>query len=555
MKPATCYPFAIACVLCLVLFASVAGQSQTNALARGSVSGNVKIKGKGAPGIVVGLRKAEASNPFEPSYRARTDEEGNYQIRNVPPGNYDIAPVAPAYVVVGPNNSRSKQVVLGEGENAGDINFSLVRGGVITGKVTDADVRAVIQERVTLYRADIATQQPQQQQRPQLYPSGSVMTDDRGIYRFFGLAAGKYKVAVGTGASDPYMMSIAQGKPTYAQVFHPDVRDYERASVIEVSEASEATNIDITLGRAQQTFAANGQTVDEKGLPMPNVRFGLQRIVGDRPQFVNALTISNGRGYFTVSGLIPGKYQVFLMPESNTELRADSLAFEVIDQDVAGLLVKLSSGASISGVVVVDGENQSTVAMLAQLQINAYVAGPNTVSAMGRSAGATIKPDGNFHLGGLPAGTATMGISGSYDSSQTAGFMIERIERDGVLQPRGIEIRDGEQVTGIRVVLSHGTAVLRGIVNFENGTLPTGSNVGIRLTKVGVSTPNLRPPRLDSRNHFVVEALPAGIYEVTVYVFISNSRTRPTASQQVTVGEGVSTEVAITVDLSGINPQ
>jgi hypothetical protein len=557
MKPPTCHPLALAGVLFLMTFATVTGQSPTNATHLGTVSGNVKIKGKAAPGIVVALRKSEANNPYEPIYKAKTDEEGNYQIRSVPPGSYDVYPSAPAYVAE-TSNERSKQIVLGEGENVSDLNFSLVRGGVITGKVTDADGRAIIQERVTLYWAEIKqfqTPQPSQQ-RPQLYPFSSTMTDDRGIYRFFGLMAGRFRVGAGTGA-DIMSMSNVQGRPSYSQTFHPDASEFAGGSVVQVGEGTEATNIDITLGRAQQTFAASGRTIDDKGSPVPSVRFGVQRITEGRPQFVNAFTVSNNRGDFVLEGLIPGKYQVFLMPGINTDLRSDSVSFEVLDQDVTGLQVKLSSGASISGVVAIDSENKSAWAKLGQLQIRAYVAPPQGATpTIGGSASGSINPDGSFRLGGLAPGMVNLSVGGMFNPVVANGFIVSRIEREGVLQqPRGFEIKDGEQVTGVRIVLSYGTATLRGVVQFQNGTMPGGANIQLRLSKIGEATANLRPPRLDSRYHFVVEALPAGTYEVSATVFIPNSRSRPTAKQQVVLADDGVTETVLTVDLGGTNPQ
>ncbi len=555
MKPATCYRLILASVLSAVMCATITGQSPANANHLGTVSGNVKIKGKPAPGVVVGLRKSDANNPYEPYYKAKTDEEGNYQIRSVPPGSYDIYPSAPAYVAE-PGNNRNRQIVLGDGETVGDLNFSLVRGGVITGKLTDAEGRAIIQERVTLYRADV--QQPQgpqaAQQRPQLYPFSSVMTDDRGIYRFFGVMAGRYKVGAGTGA-DIASMGVVQGRPMYSQTFHPDAGDFAGGGVVEVGDATEANNIDITLGRAQQTFAARGQTVDDKGLPVPNLRFGVQRMMEGRPQFVNAFASSNNRGDFVLEGLIPGKYQVFLMPGINSDLRSDSIHFEVVDQDVTGLLVKLLSGASISGMVVIDSENKNAWAKLGQMQMRAYVPPPAGTSAMGGSATSSINPDGSFRLGGLPAGMVNLSVGGIFNPTGANGFMVSRIEREGVLQPRGVEIKDGEQVTGVRVVLAYGTATLRGVVQFQNGTLPSGANVQVRLNKIGEAIANLRPPRLDSRYHFVVEALPAGTYEIIATVFGPNSRSRPTAKQQVTIADDGVTETVLTVDLGGTNPQ
>jgi hypothetical protein len=63
-------------------------------------------------------------------------------------------PAAPAYVVAEGNSARGgKSVIVAEDEQVEDINFSMVRGGVITGKVTDADNRPLVAQQVYLYRA------------------------------------------------------------------------------------------------------------------------------------------------------------------------------------------------------------------------------------------------------------------------------------------------------------------------------------------------------------------------------------------------------------------
>ena len=132
--------------------------------------------------------------------------------------------------------------------------------------------------------------------------------------------------------------------------------------MIEVSEGSEANDVDIALGRALQTFTATGRVVDgERGLPVPNVRFGVQRIVGQRVEFVNTLAVSNVQGDFVIEGLIPGKYGINMFQNQNqsNELRAETLNFDIIDQDISGVVVKLVKGATVSGVVVVETEDKS----------------------------------------------------------------------------------------------------------------------------------------------------------------------------------------------------
>src|SRR2546421_4145130 len=117
------------------------------------VSGKVTIKGKPAPGIVVGVRSGRPSQ-FDPTFKATTDDDGKYRIADVPPGSYEIAPVAPALVISEGNNLRGQMVVIGEGENVEGIDFELVRGGVITGRVTDADGHPIIEESVNLMQVD-----------------------------------------------------------------------------------------------------------------------------------------------------------------------------------------------------------------------------------------------------------------------------------------------------------------------------------------------------------------------------------------------------------------
>jgi hypothetical protein len=515
-------------------------QAPVKVVKKASIAGKVTIKGKAAAGVTVAVRTSDFSNGFEPTYKAVTDLQGLYRVNDIPPGSYVIWALAPAYVTV--NESTRKTVALSEGESVEGIDISLVRGGVITGKVTDADGRAVIELRVNLVRADIP---PEQRNRSSM--ASSMATDDRGIYRMFGIPAGRYKVAVGQGP-DSFFNSVSTGRPVYKETFHPDVNDYDKAKVIEVTEGSESSNVDISLGRATQTFTASGRVVNgENGEPVGNLRFGLRQINENRGgAFINSQALSNSQGQFVAENLIPGKYAIFILPQMNSPLRGDAVTFEIVDQDVKDLVVTTSKGVTLSGVVVVENtEDRAILARLSQFQVQGFVQSQAPGGNIGHSA--TINGDGSFQMTGLESGVAYLSL-GPYNDSNLRSFNLVRTEKDGIPQPRGVEIKNTD-ISGVRLVIAYGSGTLRGQVNVI-GSIPANGRILLRLTKAGEPNSNLRPPTVDSRGHFIVEGLPVGVYDVAAYIFVPGVRVEaPTTKQQVTITDENATDLILNLDL------
>ena len=527
------------------LFAQVPAKQPAAKTPHGSVSGRVTIKDKPAPGIVVGLRRTENNNPFEPYSKTTTDQDGAYRITNVAAGSYQVLPAAPGYIASDASNARQAVVVVGEDENIDDVNFTLVRGGVITGRITDADGKPLIQMMVTVYRADSDKQSPP---RPP-FPETTGQTDDRGIYRIFGLMPGKFKVAAGR-REDGFSLNALVGN--YKQVFHPDATDVAKATTIELSEGGEATNIDITLGRAQQTFSISGRVINtETNSPVPDMMFGLQRVIGDRMEYVPTTISSNLRGDFVVEGLIPGKYTVMQFGNSGSELRVETTTFDVIDEDLTDQTIRLAPGASISGFVVVDSDDKTIRSKVPEMMLRGFV--QSTPGVPTSNAASTVAADGSFRLSGLASGIVNISIMGMSSGYPPKGFSIARIERNGVVTPR-LELRDGENVTGVTVVLSYGNGSIRGVITLENGTLPPGARFFVRVTKSGDNNMSLRPPAVDARGRFVMEGVPTGTYEITVSITGGNVKLPPPVKRTVTLADSVATDVAFTIDMGGQSP-
>jgi protocatechuate 3,4-dioxygenase beta subunit len=545
--------FAVILLTLLCAPVSLHAQTQTRTAPKtpgGSVSGRVTVKDKPAAGVTVGLRKTGQMMPMEKTYRAVTDQEGVYRIANVGAGTYEIAPAAPAYVATEANGPRGKSVIVADDEDVEDINFSLVRGGVITGKITDADGRPLVQQAVSLYRATDFQQQPLRQ----VFSAYSVQTDDRGIYRFFGLPAGRYKVASGRGDETYTGNYYEPSRVVYKQVFHPDATDQAKATIVEVREGSEAANVDITMGVAMQTYSVSGRVIDaDKGTPLPNIHFAFQRRAGERFEFSDLSAVSNANGDFLVEGLQTGKYGIMLFGNTESELRAEATTFDVVDADVTGLTVRLLKGSSVSGVIVTEPDDKKLLAKLTEYQLRGYVTAAPGSPTVGQSVVSPIGPDGSFRFGGLSPGQVNLWLTAPFGANPPKGFSILRTEHNGVVLQRSIEIKEGDQLTGVRLFIAYGTATVHGTVKIENGPLPENGRMFARLFRAGTPPTNIANSMVDARNQFLLEGIPAGVYELSVTAYIG--KTQVTSKREINVQDGVANEVQMTLDMTPPAPK
>ena len=161
--------------------------------------------------------------------------------------------------------------------------------------------------------------------------------------------------------------------------------------------------------------------------------------------------------------------------------------------------------------------------------------------------GAQVAADGNFRFGGLPPGIASFSIT-DYGNKKRK-YSIVGLERDGVIQPGGIQIQNGEHLTGLRVVVAAAdAATIRGVVKLANAPLPPDVRLLIFLTRAGERVSNIDRPQVDSRGHFVIEGLAPGSYELSVSAYLTRSQqSLPTVKQLISLEEGAVVEV--TVDL------
>ena len=92
-----------------------------------------------------------------------------------------------------------------------------------------------------------------------------------------------------------------------------------------------------------------------------------------------------------------------------------------------------------------------------------------------------LQPDGSFRLNGLRAGIAQIAVS-SMTAYGSRDLSVIRIERDGIVQSGRINIKEGEHVQGMRLMVKHLTSAIRGHVKIEGGELPSSARMYISIT-------------------------------------------------------------------------
>jgi hypothetical protein len=532
-------------IMALSLTCAAIVQSQDSAKNKGgSITGRVTTANKGVAGVTVTVSMSgDALSGAGLTLKTTTDDEGRFRISSLPAGTYYVWPFVPAFVVAEATGVHpgGKSIVVEDGETAEDINFTLIRGAVITGKVTDSAGRPVIDERVRVLPVD----QGLSRLVSSIYPNiNDIRTDDRGIYRAYGLPAGKYKTSIG----DQFAaFNSTKGRRFYPPTFHPDATDEAKAEVVEVAEGGEASNVDITVARSLTGFSASGRFIDgETGQPVANLNFGLTIIVGGQPRgFMSGNGISTSNGDFRIDNLPPGRYAINISPGSGSGYYGESAAFDIFDSDVSDLEAKIHRGSTISGNLVIEGSDDRLVwtkLSRSRLEVITTREG-NSISTVSYT---NINPDGSFRIGPLQAGTATIRM-GSSDRNAPPEFALLSIDLNGADKSRGIQIAPGENISGVRLVVGYGTGTIRGTMRVEGGTLPADVYVSAAFLRPG-SPLTIAYNRVDARGRFVFDHVPAGNYEVAVTAYLSDRRV--TARQPVVASNGVVTEVTVTLNLS-----
>jgi len=428
----------------------------------GSIAGRVVIDEGGslrpARRARVSLRFTEQATNMERA--VLTDDEGKFAFTSLPPGRFSLSAGKPSfitgyYMATRPGRPPTAPIPpLAAGQQLANVILKLTPGGVITGVVRDDFGQPV--SNVSVRIMEFRTIQGERR----ALATNSMSSDDRGVYRFFGLMPGTYYVSVtpqmsvgamgelrqvssdemnamwsavaqSAGArpiaattADPRALVINPEVPlappppgvsvSYAPIFYPDSPRSDSARPIPLGAGQQMTGIDLSL-RYVRASRIDGTVTNADGTPATEINVQIQTL--NQESFTSNFGIRTlPEGKFEALSVAPGRYRVIArarLPPPPPGAAAAAAAggpvqyfiptpvFGAEDIDVNGqdvsVALRLGEGLTMTGRLVFSGSLPKP--QTSQIRINASANSPTPVSPT-----AKIEEDGSFVLKGFIPG-------------------------------------------------------------------------------------------------------------------------------------------------------
>jgi hypothetical protein len=510
-----------------------------------------------APGSELGLSRSVI-----------TDGQGQFTFGQLPAGKFSLSASKTHYLSASYGQKRPERsgtpIQLTDGQQFKDITLRLWSTGAITGVILDEDGEAAMNTQVRAMRHTLRNGVRQ------LTQSNQASTDDRGVYRIFGLAPGDYVVSAvssnqdraqsdGSAAAIEHAVAAAVNAKTqvvtidpppptesngvsYAPTFYPGTLTPGAGGTITIGAGEERSGVDFQM-MVVPTVPVQGIVLGASGTLPPNLNLQLVNADEGLVGLGQASTRVTPDGRFTFRGVAPGQYVVIARstvvprpsgadgPPVSSSSQFGRTTVAVNNAPVAGVVITLDGGRTVSGRVAYDGAAKlpepgkaRMTATLSAVQSSSGIPGVPTPNAQ-------VTADGRFTLSGV--------MPGRYTSSMVNG-------QDVLDFPLDVSDQD---VTNVVVTFTDRSTELGGALQDAQGQAAPDYTVVVFAADSRYWMPNARRiqqtrPATDGR--FLLRNLPPGDYLIAAVTDLEQGlqydpeflRTLAAVSTRISLGDG-----------------
>jgi uncharacterized protein (DUF2141 family) len=421
------------------------------------------------------------------------DEQGRFRFVDLAPGRYTVSVSKAAYLSTAYGASRPGRqgtaIALAAAGQKVDIRVVLAKGAVVTGTVRDQFGQPAGGIQVTVSPAasigSIAG----------VARLDALETDDRGVYRAYGLMPGEYIVSAVpdlTGSGEIFRMSQADfdarvraleqrhgaanpaapaavaptvsseaGARTsgaapplgFAATYYPGTTIAASAERIRLAAGEERAGVDIPLIPVRAARVSG--VVQSDDIEPQRLRPSLSIIGPSQPGFAGPSLIGPmADGSFTFTNVTPGRYNLMVRSgpgammmnpdgrgggstNAGVPSRFATIDLSVDGSDIGGLVLALRPALTISGRVAFDGSALKPPGNLATISVGLTATGPNVpaTSAVSLALGTTRPPTGRAGADGTFTLTGIVpgsyGFSASFAGVGATGWWLRSAVVDG----------------------------------------------------------------------------------------------------------------------------
>ena len=459
-----------------------------------SISGTVVNSVTGEPLNKVDLLLEPLDSQATQVAVTESDAQGRFALVDLEPGRYRLKGkrrgfLEMAYGARRPDSDGSV-VQLEKGQSLEGLKFKLTPAAVIAGTVRDGDGEPLEGALVTLARLTY------EYGRPRVEGIDSTDTDDRGEYRFRGLAAGKYYVGVEPkpGEWDRVDHSANTG-PSEASVptLYPGITDAAMAVPIAVSTGAQVGGIDVTLLRSR-VFRVGGRVLNAPAAARLEVVLHDVKNAAIESYDLRTTT-RNAAGDFEFRGVPPGSYELSVADPSQFGRTAVTVGASAVD----GVRVTLAPGAEVKLQIVTDDSAKPDMSRLDFLLTTGGRRGFGRMSSLA---------DG-FTLHNVPPDRYALKLFGS--------LLREYYVKDAHAGETDV-LTGGLTVTGagaieIEIAIASDGAAVEGVVRDRNGQPVQGATV-LLAPERRLRADLFRSAATDRNGHYEFTAVAPGGYKL-----------------------------------------